>query len=81
VERLVGSGDRPFRLLSLMTVDEVAELGVTEGTPIAASMSLRDALSELLWQGVQSLPVASADGAPHRRITLPAILARAAAPI
>ncbi|MDQ0471971.1 ABC transporter ATP-binding protein [Labrys wisconsinensis] len=76
VERLVGGGDRPFRLLSLAKVGEAAESGTAEGTPIAETASLRDALSDLLWRGVESLPVAGADGAP-RRITLPAILKRA----
>jgi osmoprotectant transport system ATP-binding protein len=77
VERLVAGVDRPFRLLSLIPVSEIAETGAAEGSPIAGTQSLRDALSELLWRGAQSLPVASADGAVQSRISLASILARA----
>jgi osmoprotectant transport system ATP-binding protein len=77
VERLVAGVDRPFRLLSLIPVSEIAEAGAAEGSPIAGTQSLRDALSELLWRGAQSLPVASADGAVQSRISLASIVARA----
>jgi osmoprotectant transport system ATP-binding protein len=76
VERLIG-GDRPFRLLSLAKVAEVAESGDAEGPAISENATLRDALSDLLWRGAQSLPVAASDGASRGRVTLPAILARA----
>jgi osmoprotectant transport system ATP-binding protein len=76
VERLVGDSERPFRLLSLTTVREAAEPGEAKGKPISEQASLREALSELLARGAQSLPVAAADGPPRRRITLFAILAR-----
>jgi osmoprotectant transport system ATP-binding protein len=77
VERLVGGGDRPFRLLSLTKVGEATEAGGAEGSAIAETATLRDALSDLLWRGAQSLPVAAKDGSLRGRITLPAILARA----
>jgi osmoprotectant transport system ATP-binding protein len=77
VERLVGGGDRPFRLLSLTKVGEATEPGGAEGPAIAETATLRDALSSLLWRGAQSLPVAGRDGSLRGRITLPAILARA----
>jgi osmoprotectant transport system ATP-binding protein len=77
VERLVAGVDRPFRLLSLIPVNEIAESGVADGIPIAGTRSLRDALSELLWRGAQSLPVVSADGGVTKRISLASILARA----
>lgn len=77
VERLVAGVDRPFRLLSLIPVSDIAETGAAEGSPIAGTQSLRDALSELLWRGAQSLPVALADGGVHKRISLASILARA----
>ncbi|MBV8472874.1 MAG: ABC transporter ATP-binding protein [Hyphomicrobiales bacterium] len=77
VERLVGGGDRPFRLLSLVKVVEAAESGEAEGPPVSENATLRDALSDLLWRGAQSLPVTASDGASRGRITLPAILARA----
>jgi osmoprotectant transport system ATP-binding protein len=77
VERLVGGSDRPFRLLSLTKVGEATEAGSAEGSAIAETATLRDALSDLLWRGAQSLPVAAKDGSLRGRITLPAILARA----
>jgi osmoprotectant transport system ATP-binding protein len=77
VERLVGGSDRPFRLLSLTKVGEATEAGGAEGSAIAETATLRDALSDLLWRGAQSLPVAAKDGSLRGRITLPAILARA----
>ena len=77
VERLVGGGDRPFRLLSLTRVGEATETGDAEGPAIAETATLRDALSDLLWRGLQSLPVARSDGSLRGRITLSAILARA----
>ncbi|MGH8779922.1 ABC transporter ATP-binding protein [Paraburkholderia sp.] len=80
VERLVAGTDRPLRLLSLTQVSEIAEPGTTDGEPIAATQTLRDALSELLWRGVQSLPVAQEDGTVSTRVSLAAILAHAERP-
>jgi osmoprotectant transport system ATP-binding protein len=80
VEKLVGGGDRPFRLLSLITVAEAAEPGMADGQPVPVDRTLRDALADLLWQGAHSLPVMGADGGVSGRITLSAILARAAHP-
>ncbi len=77
VERLVGGGDRPFRLLSLTKVGEAMETGDAEGPAMPETATLRDALSDLLWRGAQSLPVATSDGSVRGRITLSAILARA----
>ncbi|KVE33991.1 ABC transporter ATP-binding protein [Burkholderia sp. TSV86] len=80
VERLVAGVDRPLRRLSLMRVDELAEPGDAPGEPIAPTLSLRDAISELLWRGANALPVRSAHGAPATRITLAAITAQAKRP-
>lgn len=80
VERLIGSNDRPFRLLSLSPVSAAVEPGEASGRPVPETATLRDALADLLWQKAESLPVAAADGSPRGRITLPAILARAAGP-
>jgi len=77
VEKLVGGADRPLRLLSLGKVAELVEPGPADGVPVAEATSLRDALSDLLWRGAESLPVASNSGALLGRITLPAIVARA----
>ncbi|KVW32030.1 ABC transporter ATP-binding protein [Burkholderia ubonensis] len=90
VEQLVAGVDRPLRLLALTPVGDVAEPGVAHGPPIAATRTLRDAISELLWRGVDALPVADDDGNPPprpagtgvgaRRITLDAIRAHARRP-
>lgn len=77
VEKLVGGADRPLRLLSLTKVAELVEPGSAAGAPIPATASLRDALSDLLWRGADAAPVASVDGGPLGRITLPSIVARA----
>ncbi|WP_179401331.1 ABC transporter ATP-binding protein [Burkholderia guangdongensis] len=95
VEQLVAGVDRPLRLLALTPVDAVAEPGHADGPPIAATRTLRDAISDMLWRGVDALPVDDADGEPAatnaaratqathrppRRITLDAIRAHARRP-
>ncbi|MXQ11153.1 ABC transporter ATP-binding protein [Microvirga makkahensis] len=74
VERLVGTVERPFRLLSLTPVREALEAGHAEGEPIAASESLHDALSRLLWTGRKALPVADSSGAIIGRVSVDKIL-------
>ena len=76
VARLTGAGDKAYRLLSLTTVGEVAEPGQADGDPLPAGTTLRDALAQLVWSGVEALPVAADDGTPLGRVTMPAILAR-----
>ena len=80
VARLIGTSERALRLLSLATVADAVEPGAAEGQPVRAEATLRTALSDLLWQDADSLPVVAADGSSRGRITLRAILARAAAP-
>jgi osmoprotectant transport system ATP-binding protein len=74
VEQLVGTAERPFRLLSLVTVQDAMEAGHAEGEPIIVSASLRDALAQLIWRGKPALPVADAAGAPIGRISVEGIL-------
>jgi osmoprotectant transport system ATP-binding protein len=80
VEKLVNGVDRPFRLLSLAPVSSIVEPGTAEGPPIAATATLRDALSELLWHQRDALPVASPDGTLVGRISLAALRAHAGVP-
>ena len=80
VETLIGTEERPFRLLSIGTVQDAAEAGDAEGEPLAAGASQRDALSALLWSGREALPVVGADGAPLGRVTLAGLARRAARP-
>ncbi|WP_181702065.1 ABC transporter ATP-binding protein [Chthonobacter albigriseus] len=80
VDDLIGTGDRPFRLLSLTPLAEAVEAGPAEGEPMPGDRSLRDALAELLWSKRAALPVAGADGAVIGRVTLDGLLKRAARP-
>jgi len=79
VEKLVNGVDRPFRLLSLAPVSSIVEPGTADGPPIAATATLRDALSELLWHQREALPVAGPDGTLVGRISLASLRAHAGA--
>ena len=76
VSRLTGLADRAMRLLSLVTAGEAALPGAAEGPTVAASVSLREVLSELVWCGARSARVVDADGAVRGQLTVEAILAR-----
>ena len=75
VARMTGSADRALRLLSLTTAGQIAAPGNAVGPTIAASASLRDALSEILWYGAESAQVVDEHGAPRGSLTVAAILA------
>jgi len=79
VAELIGTSERPFRLLSLARVSDHIEPGEIAGEPIEASASLRDAYAELLWSGRPSLPVRR-DGAIVGQVTLEALSRLAARP-
>ncbi|MFB2532996.1 ABC transporter ATP-binding protein [Paracoccus sp. p3-h83] len=72
VQALIGSADRPFRLLSLGSVADLRQPGDAAGQPIPADASLRDALAECLWSGRAALPVQGGGV-----VTLDALRARA----
>ncbi|WP_313137279.1 ABC transporter ATP-binding protein [Paracoccus jeotgali] len=57
VQALIGSAERPFRLLSLSPVGDLVQPGEADGPAIAPDASLRDALAECLWTGRDRLPV------------------------
>ena len=57
VQALIGSAERPFRLLSLTPVADLVQPGEGPGPAIPADASLRDALAECLWSGRDLLPV------------------------
>jgi len=80
VETLVGSADRPFRLLSLGSVADAVEAGDAAGEAISSRASLRDALAELLWSKRSALPVRDDDGRPLGRVTMDTLMKRAANP-
>jgi len=75
VARMTGLTDRAMRLLSLTTAAALAAPGSCAGPRIAASASLREALSELLWSGSEAGLVIEADGSPRGIVTVAAILA------
>jgi osmoprotectant transport system ATP-binding protein len=75
VSRMTGLAERAMRLLSLTTAGEVATAGAGAGPRVAASASLREVLSEMLWSGAQSALVVEADGTVRGQLTLEAILA------
>ena len=79
VAELIGTSERPFRLLSLAKVADHIEAGEVGGEPIEASASLRDAYAELLWSGRPALPVRR-DGAIVGQVTLDALSRLAARP-
>ncbi|MGH8253309.1 MAG: ATP-binding cassette domain-containing protein, partial [Steroidobacteraceae bacterium] len=89
VARMTGVADRALRLLSLTTAGELMtanagnnaapgatrEIADTGAPAIAATASLRDALSELLWRGAESIEVIGNDGARLGTLTLAVIRA------
>jgi osmoprotectant transport system ATP-binding protein len=79
VAELIGSSERPFRLLSLSSVADHIEPGNVEGEPIAAEKSLRDAYAELLWSGRPALPV-QREGQIVGQVTLAGLSRLAARP-
>ncbi|WP_426125837.1 ABC transporter ATP-binding protein [Pararhizobium sp. PWRC1-1] len=80
VQTLIGTSERPFRLLSIETAGDAVEPGTADGKPLAEAISQRDALSELLWTGRSALPVAASDGTILGRVTLEGLTRRAAKP-
>jgi osmoprotectant transport system ATP-binding protein len=80
VDELVGTADRPFRLLSLRKVADVAEPGEAAGRAVLPETSLREAYANMLWQGRSELPVVDASGAPLGRVTMEAVAKWAAKP-
>jgi osmoprotectant transport system ATP-binding protein len=75
VTRMTGQADRAIKLLSLTTAGEVALPGSSDGPAVAASASLREVLSQLLWCGADSVRVVGEDGATRGHLTVKAILA------
>ena len=78
VGELLGSGERPFRLLSFRPVRDFVEPGEAAGTPIAATLTLRDVLEEALWTGRDAVPIAGPDGTVIGRVTMSTVIRQAA---
>jgi osmoprotectant transport system ATP-binding protein len=80
VDDLIGSVDRPFHYLTLEQLGPAVEPGEAGGPPLAADVSLYEALGALLWSGRRTAPVVDAEGAPLGRVSLDSIAERAARP-
>lgn len=80
VQTLIGTAERPFRLLSLGAVSALVEKGKAPGAPIAASATQRDAFAELLWSGRDALPVTDGDGNVVGKVTIRTLIQHAARP-
>jgi osmoprotectant transport system ATP-binding protein len=74
VTRMTGQTDRAIKLLSLTTAGEVALPGGSDGPTVAASASLREVLSQLLWCGAEAVRVVGEDGTTRGHLTVKAIL-------
>jgi osmoprotectant transport system ATP-binding protein len=79
VDELIGTGDRPFRLLALDIVLDNVEPGDAPGEAVDCHISLRDAYAECLWSGRDALPVVQ-EGKRIGRITLAKLTELAARP-
>ncbi|WP_375449609.1 ABC transporter ATP-binding protein [uncultured Devosia sp.] len=79
VAELIGSAERPFRLLSLGKVADHIEPGNGAGTPLDVGVTLRDAYAELLWSGRPALPV-TRDGRVVGQVSLSQLARLAARP-
>jgi osmoprotectant transport system ATP-binding protein len=79
VTLLTGTADRALRLLSLQTAGGLIEAGPAEGPLLPVDLSLREALSALIWAGATAGSVVDAEGRLLGRATVSAILARGAA--
>ena len=75
VSMMTGVADRAITLLSLTTAGEAAMPGEGEGPSVSSSATLRDVLSELVWQGAESATVVDADGTRRGCLTVASILA------
>jgi osmoprotectant transport system ATP-binding protein len=76
VARMTGLSDRALKLLSLTAAGDVALAGDSDGPKVAASASLREVLSQLMWCSAGSVAVVGEDGRPRGHLTVAAILAR-----
>ncbi|MDP9807577.1 osmoprotectant transport system ATP-binding protein [Rhizobium tibeticum] len=75
VQQLTGTSDRALKLMSLLPLKESmepAKSGLAYALP--QSLSLRDALAEMIWQGVGEAAVQDAEKAPVGSISMTRLL-------
>lgn len=80
VRELLGSGERPFRLLALQPLRPFIEPGEATGAPIPDDVSLHEALEAALWSGRTAVPVKDQSGNILGRVTLETAIRQAARP-
>ncbi|MBB5665420.1 osmoprotectant transport system ATP-binding protein [Rhizobium leguminosarum] len=75
VQQLTGTSDRALKLMSLLPLKESME-PAKSGLPYALpqSLSLRDALAEMIWQGVDEAAVQDGEKAPVGSISMSRLL-------
>ncbi|MBB4230539.1 MULTISPECIES: ABC transporter ATP-binding protein [Rhizobium] len=75
VQQLTGTSDRALKLMSLLPL-KASMAPAKTGLPYALpqSISLRDALAEMIWQGVEEAAVQDADRAPVGSISMTRLL-------
>ncbi|PCK76993.1 ABC transporter ATP-binding protein [Rhizobium sophoriradicis] len=75
VQQLTGTSDRALKLMSLLPLEESmepAKSGLAYALP--QSLSLRDALAEMIWQGVDEAAVQDGEKAPVGSISMSRLL-------
>lgn len=75
VQQLTGTSDRALKLMSLLPLKESmapAKIGLAYALP--QSLSLRDALAEMIWQGVDEAAVENGEKAPVGSISMTRLL-------
>ncbi|MBB2712911.1 ABC transporter ATP-binding protein [Rhizobium sophoriradicis] len=75
VQQLTGTSDRALKLMSLLPLKESmepAKIGLAYALP--QSLSLRDALAEMIWQGVDEAAVQDGEKAPVGSISMSRLL-------
>jgi len=75
VQQLTGTSDRALKLMSLLPLKESMEPAKSDlAYALPQSLSLRDALAEMIWQGVGEAAVQNADKAPVGSISMTRLL-------
>ena len=77
VRTMIGENERSLKLLSVLSVADIIELGEANGQPLTTDTNQRDALSAMLWAGLDALPVQDQDGRTVGRVRRDVLLRHA----
>lgn len=78
VRTMIGETELSLKLLSVLPIADVIEPGTAEGSPLAIHATQRDALSAMLWTGLDALPVTDEEGRLLGRVRRDVLLQHAA---